>query len=279
MFSNIVSASQAKTHPTYVQIKRRMMGLGIDITKYFDPDVRLGELKVYESALDGISFKSKIKHAQPDNKNKLDLTGLADFSNALRSSMVTGKNSFREGNLDNDPHIAVDASMGATVGTGFREIIYLDHRQPVISASQMTNSLGMRSRGVPKMNAVFSSHFGSTRVQLDITSLHCAVAGDFCSIHIDHTGFVLGALPGMGIDVIVTPDALQHTLVELLERDILGIPDGIEIYAPNSRNDFGRFGLRGTAKITDTINFSIEASYSIRGKKGFAQTIKLDGQF
>ena len=255
------------------------MDLGIDITKYFASDINKSELKVYESALDGITFRSNVKATLPDKNNLLGRAKTVDLINALRSARTSDRKAFRMGNEPDLDHFPVDSSMAATTGVGFREIIYLDYRQPILIASQLNPALSRSSGGVPEMNAVFSSHFGSTRVQLDITSLHCAVAGSYCSIHIDHTGFVLNAMPGMGTDVFVTADALQHTLVELIWKDKMGVLDGIEIYLPNSRNDFSRLGFNATKKITDNINFSIDISYNIRGKKGISGAMVLGGRF
>ncbi len=47
----------------------------------------------------------------------------------------------------------------------------------------------------------------------DLSSLHCAIADDTCNIHIDEMGFVMTGRNG---DVVVDPDFLRHTLVELL---------------------------------------------------------------
>ncbi len=236
-------------------------------------------MKVYKSSLDGISFKTSIRSTQPDKNNKFDLSKLPAFRSALGSALISGRPAFRQGAKFEHSHIAVDASMAVTPGIGFREIIYLDLRKFNLAPSETITSMRMRTPRAPKMNAVFSSNFGNSRVNLDITSLHCSVLGDICSIHIDQAGFVVGAMPGMGSDVAVTPDFLQHILLELLLRDILDIPDAIEVYVPHSGNDYSRLGIRGTKKITDNINLSFEASYNIRGKRGFTHTIALGGRF
>ena len=92
-------------------------------------------------------------------------------------------------------------------------------------------------------------------------------------------GFVLEAIPGMGKDVALTPDFLQHTLLELIWKDKLGIPDAVEVYVPNSANDFSRMGIRGTATLTPRLRLSVDASYNIRGKRGFSKTLVLEGEF
>lgn len=166
--------------------------------------------------------------------------------------------------------------MGATMGIGFREITYLNLEDKARQVRDPSMSMSMRG---PKMDPTFSSNFGKTRAQLDISSLHCAVWGDFCSVHIDETGFVLEAMPGMGSDVTMTPDFLQHTLLELIWKDKLGIPDAVEIYVPNSANDFSRMGVRATAALNSRLRLSVDASYNIRGKRGFSKTLVLEGEF
>lgn len=276
MHSNIVPTGRAKSHATYTVIEKRLKNLGIELTSFFDDDIKNSQLKVYESSLDGISFKTNKKAEMLDSNNKLDLSKSRDFLTALRSAMTGGKPAFREGKVKDDRHIPIDVSMGATAGIGFREIAYLTPGDRGMSLTDSEISLNMRG---PETSAVFSSQFGKTRVQLDITSLHCSVEGDLCRIHIDETGFVMGALPGMGSDVSVTPDFLQHTLLELLWKDMLDIPDSVEIYAPNSANDFSRFGLRGTANLTKNLMLSVDASYNVRGDRGFSNTIMLHGKF
>ena len=237
MYSNLVPPARAQYHPTFTTICNRMKNHHIHLYNYIDSD-----LKVYESKLDGISFKTKKSHALNFN----------DFLSALRAARTAGKPVFREGKKFDHAHWAVDASMGATTGMGFREITYLNWEDKTRQVRDSSVSMSMRG---PKMDPTFSSHFRKSRAQLDISSLHCAVWGNFCSVHIDETGFVLETVPGMGKDVTVTPDFLQHTLLELIWKDKLGIPDAVEIYVPNSANDFSRMGVRGTLSLTNRLSY------------------------
>jgi len=258
MYSSLVPRSKAELHRTFTTIFKRMKDHGIYLYKYIDSD-----LKVYESQLDGISFKTQ---------KKINPLASTDFLTALRAARTAGRQVFREGKKLHQAHWAVDASMAATTGIGFREITYLnlEDKKPQV------HDLSMRR---PKMDPTFSSQFGKTRAKLDISSLHCAVWGDFCSVHIDETGFVLEAMPGMGKDVTLTPDFLQHTLLELIWKDKLGIPEALEVYVPNSANDFSRMGIRATANLSARLRLSVDASYNIRGKRGFSRTLVLEGEF
>lgn len=261
MYSNLVPAVRAGYHPTFTTIHKRLKHLGVNVYSHIKSD-----LKVYESKLDGISFNTKgINPYIP-----------SDFLTSLRMAMTSGRPAFREGKKFDKAHWAVDASMAATTGTGFREITYLNLQDKKDLVREPVTTLQMRRPGIDPM---FSSQFGKTRARLDISSLHCAVWGDFCKIHIDETGFVLEAMPGMGSDVTMTPDFLQHTLLELIWKDKLGMPDAVEIYVPNSANDFSRMGIRGTARLNSSLSLSVDASYNIRGKRGFSKTIVLEGTF
>lgn len=262
MYSNLVPSVRAEYHPTFTTIFKRLKDHCIHLDKHID-----SELKVYESKLDGISFKTKENKSQHTSN---------DFLLALRIAMTAGRPVFREGNKFELPHWPIDISMAATIGFGFREITYLNLEDRAPQVRDPGISMSMR---VPTMDPTFSSQFGKSRAQLDISSLHCAVWGDLCSVHIDETGFVLEAMPGMGSDAAMTADFLQHTLLELILKDKLGMPDGVDIHVPNSANDFSSFGLSATAELTSNLKLSVNASYTIRGKRGFSKTLVLQGVF
>jgi hypothetical protein len=260
MYSKQVPEGRALYHPTYGLIHRRLKDLGVDYTKYYD-----GDLKVYESKLDGISFLTK-KITDP-------LQG-DDLLTTLRIATRGGKPAFREGNQLDKEHWAVDASMGATVGIGFREITYLDPPRKWTRASDPA-SLRMN----PQADPVFAAQFGNNRLELEISSLHCAVWGNLARIHVDETGFVLQAIPGMSDDVSMTADFLQHTLLELIWKDKLKVPGALEIFVPNSANAFSSFGLTGTLNLGSKTRLQATASYNIRGENSFSATVVLKGEF
>ena len=259
-YSNLVPPKRAEYHPTFTTIHRRLKNLGIHLYNHIDSD-----LKVYESNLDGVFFNTK---------KKTDPLKHGDFLSSLRAATTLGKPAFREGKKFDKAHWAVDASMAATTGIGFREITYLGTENgPRITRSG--SALSMRGPGV---DAPFSAQFGKTRARLDISSLHCAVWGHYCSVHVDEAGFVIQAMPGLSNDVMMTPDFLQHTLLELIWKDKLGVPDAVEIFVPNSKNDYSSMGIRATAKLGRNVRVSVNASYNVRGKRGFSKTIVLQGE-
>jgi hypothetical protein len=261
----------------------------IDLTKYINPgphpNLRLysekapirEQLKNYgvaaaNTTLDGVTFI-------PNDWEDLLIT--------LRKALtLDGQEAFAEGKSpEKPPHWALDASMGATIGKGFREIW-----RPQLSSRPLSmNDLperragrgmrGVRDRG--EWNDAYSSQFGKDPKPLDITSLHFAVAPDRVNIHIDETGFVF---EGIGLELAVGPNFGHHIVNELVWKTLLPLPswlaERMDIIAPNSTNDFSRFGLsidlvqRKNLRVTATGTcgfhggFDCSATLSISGTHG-----------
>jgi hypothetical protein len=127
-----------------------------------------------------------------------------DILVALRvAKTLDGKDAFAEGASPEKPaNWALDASMGATIGKGFREIWWPKLSQRSLSLDDLPG------RHRPKWNVGSSARFGEDLSNsLDLSSLHFAVAPDRCNIHIDQIDFVVGGAAG---DVSVNPDSAQH---------------------------------------------------------------------
>ena len=101
-------------------------------------------------------------------------------------------------------------------------------------------------------------------------------SGEHCSIHIDETGFVIGGLNG---DVVLNPELIRHTLVELLWKDKLKVPKGIELVTPSASNYYDRIGLRTDLSILNKKTISAEQSCSVHSGLGCAVTMSLSGMF
>jgi hypothetical protein len=260
-YSSKVPEARALNHPTYWLIHRRLKDLGIDYTKFYERD-----LTVYESKLDGISFITK-KVTNPLQEGN-------DFLTAIRIATRGGRPAFREGKKFENEHWAVDASMGATTGIGFREIMYLDPPKKWTRASDPT-SLRMN----PQADPMFTSQFDSNKIEVEISSLHAAVWGDLVKVHVDETGFILQPIPGMSDDVSMTGDFLQHTLLELIWKDTLKVPGAIEIFVPNSANQFSAFGAVAKVALGKSVKLQATAQYNIRGQNSFSATAMLTVNF
>jgi hypothetical protein len=211
-----------------------------------NPEVGL-ELEVKRNTLGGIKFKAK---------------DAAKLRTALRNAKdLGGVPAFAEGSRGDPKHWALSMSFAKTHGIGFRGIW-----RPRPSERPLSNfRLGGNEA---KWMDGFSSKFGDSPILADFSSLHCAVAEDICGIHIDEQGFVM-----MGPDgaVMVGPDFLRHTLVELLWRTELEgkIPvsalDRFQFIIPSSPNDFSRLGLSFDALQTKTYKLTVMGSCTIIG--------------
>jgi hypothetical protein len=177
----------------------------VDITKHIKP----GTLKVWPRTLDGIEFEAvdpadlsaelggrmKIPGAKSpkpgQSDHSFDATRTARPANASMTSMK-----------EEPGHWALKASLGATIGEGFRE----KWRPPPLPRPALlpTTSYGTSQR--------ISLGFGETGKRLTFTALHAAVAASKCSIHIDERGFVVDTPEGAA----VTPTFWGHLANELL---------------------------------------------------------------
>jgi len=266
-----------KLSDTYRQITTRlgMFRPQIDLDKYIkgpDPDLRLydekshirDQLKAYgvaaaNTTLDGITFI-------PNN-----WTGLLTTLRIAKT--LDGEQAFVEGKSPERPaHWALDLSMGATIGKGFREI-----GRPKISDRPLSmNDLpGRQRRG---WSVGYGSQFGKDPEPLDLSALHFAVAPDRVNVHIDETGFLF--LDGDG-DLVVGPNAGHHIVNELVWKTLLGLPDWMaermDVIMPNSANDFSRAGVSVDLRKGKTYRVTLTGTCSIRGDFDCSTTVTLSG--
>jgi hypothetical protein len=104
-----------------------------------------------------------------------------------------------------DPeHWALKASLGATIGTGWREVWREAPYSPPATVLQEPGTADNMMR----------MRFGNAGSSIRFTALHCAVheIGAQSSIHIDESGFVLALPKG----VALTPDLYDHFMNELM---------------------------------------------------------------
>jgi hypothetical protein len=121
------------------------------------------------NTLDGVTFLAK------------DWEGLIT---ALRiAKTADGFDAFAEGRSPEKPaHWALDLSMAATIGKGFREIWRLSDRPLSTRDLPGRHGFGLgRDRG--QWSDAYSAQFGKDPQPLDITSLHFAVAADRVNVH------------------------------------------------------------------------------------------------
>lgn len=175
-----------------IDLRLQRLSPGIEIKGSIGRRIEPGKtefssLQAHESTLDGINFRT-------DHPEKLTKS----FHNAKD---VRGRRAFASMKEDPD-HWALKASFGKTVGTGWREIWRPAPR-----------SLALE-KPASEINSVMKMRFGTVGLPFIFSALHCSVddKSGMCNIHIDETGFVMQLPTG----TVLTPDAYQHTVNELL---------------------------------------------------------------
>ena len=192
---------------TYDAIVARCTDLipSIDITKH----IKQGTLRVANNTLDGITFEAVDPadlEAELSGRMKLPGAGKSPkpAEGALSFDTTRGPRPANASmiSMKEDPkHWALKASLGATVGEGFREQ-WRPPPQPQ-AALLPTTSYGSQR---------LSLGFGETGKRLTFTALHAAVAASVCNVHIDERGFVVSTPEG----AVVTPTFWGHLANELL---------------------------------------------------------------
>jgi hypothetical protein len=266
-----------KTSDTYRQItnRLRMFRPQIDLGKYIkgpNPDLRLygekphirDQLQKYGVAaatttLDGIT---------------LIPNDWMDLLTTLRTAQtLDGQKAFAEGKSPLNPaHWALDLSMAATVGMGFREIWHPKLSNRPLSINDLPGRKGVG------WSTGYGSQFGKDPEPLDISSLHFAVAPDRVNVHIDETGFVFEDADG---GLVVGLNAGQHVVNELVWKTMLGLPDWmaerIDIITPNSANDFSRFGVSADVRKQKTYRVTVTGTCAIRGDFDCSIAVSVSG--
>lgn len=255
------AASNPKSSDVYRQIDIRLANFrpAIQLDSFVKSDLSVGP-----TVLDGLTFVPK----------KWD-----DIVTALRiAKTLNGETAFAEGKDPEKPgHWALDASMAATIGKGFREIW-----RPQLSTRPLSTD-DLPGRQSPKWRLAASSRFGDDPTKsLDLSSLHFAVAPERCNIHIDQTGFVVLGPTG---ELVVDPDFGQHIVNELLWKSMAakalpeGLVDRISIMLPNSNNEFSRVGISGDVVRLKDYKLTVTGSCSIRGDFECSATVGVTGRF
>jgi len=270
---------------TYRKIAARlsMFRPQIDLTKHFagpNPNVRLYDEKPYireqlekygiaaaTNTLDGITFLPK---DWEDLICKLRFAKTAD-----------GLDAFAEGRSPEKPaHWALDLSMAATIGKGFREIWRPQLSDRPLSTEDLPGRHGFglgRDRG--QWSDAYGAQFGKDPQPLDITSLHFAVAPDRVNVHIDETGFVFEGADGA---LTVGPNFAHHAGNELFWKTSLPLPrwaaEHIDLILPNSANDFSRIGISIDMYRSKDLRVTATGSCGIFGGFECSGTVSISGR-
>jgi hypothetical protein len=266
-----MSNSAATNSDTFRTIENRL--------SHFNPPILLkkhigSDLRVHGNTLDGVDFVVK-------DRNKLleELRAARDTSGQpvfAEGSKEDPKHWTRKGIKGDPKHWALKLSFAATDGIGFREIWRLRLTDRALRLSK-ARPPGLN---VPTLDGHFSANFGDDINLPDLSSLHCAVAEDtsekpartICNIHIDAMGFVM---TGPNNEVVVDPDFLRHTLVELLWKTKLKgkIPgwavDRVNLIVPSSPNKYSKVGISFDVAHSKQYNLVISGSCGLASVGGF----------
>lgn len=253
--------AQLKLTQTYRDIANRLANFspGIDIEKHIYNDI----LEVGRDTLEGISFKAK----NPE-RLKYALRNIRD---------VHGEPAFAEGSKEDMSHWALAKSFSKTHGTGFREIW-----RPKLDERPLSYADSRRNRYSPEWTRHLSSGFGDALDVPDLSSVHCAVADDICNIHIDQMGFVFAGWNG---EIIVGPDFLRHTVIELLWKTDARkyvpdwVVDHVNFVLPSSYNNFQRVGLSFEANLARNVKVELSGTCAIHGGFECSANLSLSGKF
>ncbi|MGY3590387.1 hypothetical protein ACVIGB_010031 [Bradyrhizobium sp. USDA 4341] len=279
-----MTTTNPTTTDTYRKIAARLTMLRpqLDLSKYFagpNPDVRLydekacirRQLEKYgvaaaTSTLDGVTFLPK------DWEDLVKVLRIAKTSD--------GFDAFAEGKSPEKPaHWALDLSMAATIGKGFREIWRPKLSDRPLSTRDLPGRHGFRlGRGRGQWSDDYSAQFGKDPQPQDITSLHFAVAPDRVNVHIDETGFVFEGADGA---LTVGPNFGHHAVNELFWKSNPNLPrwaiDHIDLILPNSANDFSRFGISVDLYQRKDLRVTVTGSCGIFGGFECSGTLSVSG--
>jgi hypothetical protein len=232
----------------------------------FSPPINIAhhiksKLSVGRSTLEGFSFVA----VNPDA-----------LMHALRTAKNgSGNDAFAEGSAEDPRNLALQLSFKQTHGIGFREIWY-----PHLSERQLSLADAMPERFRSRRENRFSANFNDSLD--DHSSLHCAVARDTCSIHIDEMGFVVTGPDG---GIVIDPDFAEHVVNELLFKSKLDhklpdwLIDRLSIELPNSTNDYSRVGLSFDLAQQKSYRVRVTGSCSVLGGVDCSATLSFSGVF
>jgi len=242
----------------------------------FDLDSHVADIiRIGNTTLDGVDFV-------PRDARKLEIALQSMKSGSRRRfawphsrTIATGATDFATGKGVTD-NLTFDVSLGATEGSGYREIFDKARAPAGVQASAPIGDSAaerMFEAGGPKFSGAFSDYVARP----DISALHCAVSASKCNIHIDETAVCIYDDTGQ---MIVSGNAGQHTGDELLWKtygpklmDFLfskapvlhflpmnRIPEVVDLRIPSPANGYKNFSVEAFAVRKKSLTVSLKYS-------------------
>ena len=241
----------------------------------FDLDSHVADIiRIGNTTLDGVDFV-------PRDARKLEIALQSMKSGARRRfawphsrTIATSGTDFATGKGVTD-NLTFDVSLGATEGSGYREIFDKARAPAGVQAAPVGESAAERmfEAGGPTFSGAFSDYVARP----DISALHCAVSASKCNIHIDETAVCIYDESGQ---MIVSGNAGQHTGDELLWKtygpklmDLLfskapvlhflpmnRIPEIVDLHLPSPANGYKNFSVEAFAVRKKSLTLSLKYS-------------------
>jgi hypothetical protein len=244
----------------------------------FDLDSHVADIiRIGNTTLDGIDFV-------PRDARKLEIALQSMKAGTRRRfrwlderTIAGGAADFSIGQGVTDD-LTFAASLGATAGSGYREVFDRVRSPAGVQASAPIGESAM-DRMLDAAGPKFSGAFSDYVARPDISALHCEVSASKCNIHIDETAVCIYDDAGK---MIVSGNAGQHTGDELLWKtygpklmDFLfskapvlhflpmnRIPEVIDLRIPSPANGYKNFSLEAFLIRKKSLTLSVKYSYT-----------------
>jgi hypothetical protein len=242
----------------------------------FDLDSHVADIiRIGNTTLDGIDFVPRDARKLEIALQSMKAGSRRRFAWPHSRTIAAGASDFATGKGVTDNAI-FDASLGATEGSGYREIFDRARAPAGVQASAPIGESAaerMFESSGPKFSGAFSDYVARP----DISALHCAVSASKCNIHIDETAVCIYDDTGQ---MIVSGNAGQHTGDELLWKtygpklmDVLfskapvlhflpmnRIPEVVDLRIPSPANGYKNFSLEAFMVRKKSLTMSLKYS-------------------
>jgi hypothetical protein len=242
----------------------------------FDLDSHVADIiRIGNTTLDGVDFVPRDARKLEIALQSMTLGARRRFAWPHSRTIASGATDFSTGKGVTD-NLTFDVSLGATEGSGYREIFDRAQAPAVFQASSPIGE-SAADRMYEIGGAKFSGAFSDYVARPDISALHCAVSASKCNIHIDETAVCIYDESGK---MIVSGNAGQHTGDELLWKtygpklmDVLfskapvlhylpmnRIPEVVDLRIPSPANGYRNFSLEAFMVRKKSLTLSLKYS-------------------
>jgi len=242
----------------------------------FDLDSHVADIiRIGNTTLDGVDFVPRDARKLEIALQSMKAGGRRRFAWPHARTIAAASTDFSTGKGVTD-NLTFDVSLGATEGSGYREIFDTARAPAGVQASAPIGEAATE-RLFDVGGGQFSGAFSDYVARPDISALHCAVSASKCNIHIDETAVCIYDETGK---MIVSGNAGQHTGDELLWKtygpklmDVLfskapvlhflpmnRIPEVVDLRIPSPANGYRNFSLEAFMVRKKSLTLSLKYS-------------------